>query len=432
MPIFVTCRLITRKPLTDLWQRFGVFTPPHPWNHPQRLWFHAASVGEVQAAKALITTLRQRDTRADIIVSTVTAQGYLAATKQLAGVALCLYAPIDLPWVVERFINKLTPSVYICLETELWPNTLRLMRDHGITTLLLNGRLSENAFRRYSKISDFMRQVVRCFNAASVIQRLDRERYLALGLEPEKIQVHGNAKYDQHLTPIVSLPSGQQETRGNEHRASVITHYQCLLGLKPHQRVFIAGSTHSGEEALILEAFRTLATAIPDLVLIVAPRHLERLDKIMTDWRGQGIHFCLLSAMTGSRHEKPIILVDQMGELANLYSIATYVFCGGSLVDRGGHNIMEPAFWGKPPLFGPHMSDFNDARSMLEGQDAGFLVQNTQELVARILYFHHHHDSYQQAGQRAATIALAQQGSATRQADIICHALDKRPHNSTL
>lgn len=422
MPIYVVYCLLTRRRLAGLWQRFGFFNPPLPWNYPKRLWFHAASVGEVQAAKALIAALRKRDTRADIIVSTVTEQGHLAATKHLTGVAFCLYAPIDLPWVVERFINRLSPTVYICLETELWPNVLRLMQTHGITTLLLNGRLSENAFSRYTQIPGFMRQIVGCFNSASVIRSIDRERYLSLGLEPNKIQINGNAKYDQPIESII--PCNGYQNEGNELRHSVISHYQRLLNLTQNQPVFLAGSTHSGEEAMVLEAFKALAATIPDLALIVAPRHLERLEQIMAEWRSQSINFVLMTQARSGRQGAKIILVDQMGELASLYSIATYAFCGGSLVDRGGHNIMEPAFWGTPPFFGPYMNDFNDALSLLEPQGAGFLVHNTKELINKIMYFHHHQDIYHQAGQRALSIAEAQQGAATRQADIIRQALD--------
>ncbi|MBU4151856.1 MAG: hypothetical protein KKD63_03150 [Proteobacteria bacterium] len=415
---------MTRRHLDDLWQRFSYFPPPLSLKHPKRLWFHAASVGEIQAAKALITALHKQETRVDIVITTVTRQGHLAAKKQLANIAQCLYAPIDLPLIVDRFIAKLNPDVYICLETELWPNTLRLMQAKGVKTLLLNGRLSENAFRRYSIISGFMRQVVRCFNTTSVIHEIDRKRYIALGLEPDKIEVNGNAKYDQPIESFVPLFDHQDDLDRTSLQERVGNHFRNLLDLNKNHPVIIAGSTHSGEESMMIDTFIALSATIPDLVLVVAPRHIERIDQIESDWRSKNINFKRLSQARSSLQGQKIILVDQMGVLASLYSIGTYVFCGGSLVDRGGHNIMEPAMWGKPPFFGPHMSDFNDARSLLENQGAGFLVNNTEELITKILYFHLHQDSYQDASERALTVAAAQQGAATRQADLIRQALD--------
>lgn len=424
MPVYLVYCLLTKKQLTGLWQRFGFFLPPLTWNHPKRLWFHAASVGEVQAARAIISALRGLDTRADFIITTVTQQGHRAATMQLAHGVTCLYAPIDLPFVVKQFIAKLSPDVYICLETELWPNTLRLMQKNGTRTLLLNGRLSESSFKRYKKIAQFMKQVVRCFDSASVIQEIDRERYVSLGLEHNKIQINGNAKYDQPIESCVPLNDRHCPGGGNTLRQTIPRHYQDLLGLKQDQNVLIAGSTHSGEESMILDVFSTLTATIPDLVLIIAPRHLERLDQIMGEWREQNISFKKLSqARQHHQEDAKIILVDQMGELACLYSIGTYVFCGGSLVDRGGHNVMEPAIWAKPPFFGPYMNDFNDARLLLEKESAGFLVNNTEELISKILYFHLHQDRYQEAAQRAQNVAVAQQGAATRQAIIIRQAL---------
>lgn len=269
-----------------------------------------------------------------------------------------------------------------------------------------------------------MKQVVRCFDSASLIQGIDKERYLALGLETDKIQINGNAKYDQSIESFLPFNDHLCETTDNDLRKKVVRHWQNLLGLIPNQIVLIAGSTHSGEEVMVLEAFNALRATIPDLALIIAPRHLERLEQIEADWHSKNIRFERLSQASPEHHGSKIILVDLMGELASIYSIGTYVFCGGSLVDRGGHNIMEPAIWGKPPLFGPYMNDFNDARIMLENRDAGFLVNNTQELITKIMYFYHHQDSYQEAAHRAISVAVAQQGAAARQADLIRQALN--------
>jgi 3-deoxy-D-manno-octulosonic-acid transferase len=423
LPFFALFCLVTGRNPASLRQRLGFFNPSHAFKHHNRLWFHAASVGEVQAAKALISALQQIEVQADIIVTTVTEQGLSAAKRQLIHTSYCLYAPIDLPWVIERFVEKLRPSIYICLETELWPNMLRVARARGVKTLLLNGRLSERAFRRYQYFTGFMGQVVRCFNSASVIQDIDRERYLALGFDPKNIEVHGNAKYDLHLESLFERQNYPPRLTGFTLKESAARHYQELLGLDRDQQVLLAGSTHTGEEAIILDAYESLVFTIPDLVLLIAPRHLDRLDQIKTDLLRKGIPVQTFSQVLAGQPTARIIVVDRMGELAKLYAVATYVFCGGSLVPRGGHNIMEPAIWGIPPLYGPHMNDFSDACTLLESAQAGYPVQNKQELVDKIIFFHHHQNEYQQASQRALTILSAQQGAAVKQAEIIRRAL---------
>lgn len=424
MPFFVMYRLLSGRQLASLWQRCGIFSPSYVWQHQGRIWFHAASVGEVQAAIALISALQQSGIRADIIVSTVTEQGQLAAIRQLGHAALCLYAPLDLPWAIKRFLRKLKPSVYICLETELWPNMLRLAQAGGIKTLLLNGRLSERAFLNYSKIRGFMGQVLQSFNSASAIQHIDRKRYIALGLDPAKIVVHGNAKYDLRVESLLTSDECQSQCYGASPRESVARQYQELLGLDSKQPIFLAGSTHTGEEAIVLNAFEALALTIPNLMLIIAPRHLTRLEQIMAEWQNRGLSFQTFTQAVASKiTNHRIILVDRMGELAKLYAAATYVFCGGSLAARGGHNIMEPARWGVPPLYGPHMNDYTDARALLEGQEAGYTIHDAQELVDTVTYFHYHPDKYQQAGQRALAVASAQQGAAAKQAAMIAQAL---------
>ncbi len=430
-PFYVPFCLLTGRPFSNLRQRFGLFNPLYVRGHKNRIWFHAASVGEVQAAKALISALQQIGVQADIIVTTVTEQGLAAAKRQLKHTALCLYAPIDLPWVVERFIRKLNPSIYVCLETELWPNMLRLAKARGVKTLLLNGRLSERAFRRYQKFRGFMGQVVRCFDSASVIQDIDRERYLALGFDSTKIEVHGNAKYDLQIESLVECQNCRPRPSGVSKRESVALHYQEMLGLDRDQPILLAGSTHTGEEEIMLAVHEALTATMPDLVLIVAPRHFSRLDQIKADWQSKDVSFQTFSQVSAGQRTARIIVIDRMGELARLYAVATYVFCGGSLVPRGGHNIMEPVIWGIPPFFGPYMSDFSDARNLLESAGAGYLITNKEELIDRIIFFHHHQDEYQQASQRALIIRSAQQGAAVEQAEIIRRTL-AAPHMTQL
>jgi 3-deoxy-D-manno-octulosonic-acid transferase len=291
--------------------------------------------------------------------------------------------------------------LYIGLETEIWPNLLRRIRETGAELILLNGRLSERSFRRYRKIRGLTRPALGCFSRISAIGESDARRFAALGGDPAKIEVNGNAKYDQ------TLPDG----------GSTAADYRQRLGLGPDQPVLIAGSTRSGEEKLLLPTWRQLQQKWPELIFILAPRHLERLTEIKSLLGAAGEEYNLLSELLPpGRRRHPIVLVDTMGELAGLYALGTFVFCGGSLVPRGGHNIMEAAAWGKPVFYGPHMKDFADAKELLETAGAGFGIDSSAALTAAILKLAERPQAYARAAQGATAAVRSQQGSARRQA----------------
>jgi len=421
MPFFILYCVLTGKHIASLKQRLGLLTPEQfTWQHPIRIWLHAASVGEVQAARALISELNKTDIHADLILSTVTEQGRIVAEQQLGNQVTCLYAPIDLPWIVNRFIMAIKPSLYICLETELWPNMLRMLKLAGIKTLLLNGRMSERSFGHYRLISSFMTQVMSSLTAAATISTSDMEKYADLGLAREKIIVCGNAKYDLGISS--SLTPNEDAPRDNLLNARQTTESH-KLNIEPGQPVLVAGSTHSGEEESLIMVHQALRNELPDLIMVIAPRHLDRLGAIEAFLKKEKINFQKLSELDGTNRTAAIILVDYMGELTRLYAAATYAFCGGSLVDRGGHNIMEPAIWGIPPFYGPYMKDFADAAQIFKANGAGFSVNSAQDLINKIIYFNKHKVEYSQAGQAAKDIAQSQQGAARKQVRLIAKLL---------
>lgn len=430
--VFLYC-LFTSKYFASIKQRFGFFDFTGPREAKIiRLWFHAASVGEVQVAKAIITETKKLLPDAFIIVSTVTEQGYKAAKLQLEKEAFCVYAPIDLPWVVKRFIRNLRPTCYICLETELWPNMIFTAARSGIKLILLNGRISQNSFKNYFKIKHFIKDILAEFSSISTIMDHDQERFVALGASADKVSVNGNAKYDNDLPPLPHYTEERQKVGIDEQdKYSTITtrkklfidHYRLKLNLNAKQTVFIAGSTHGDEEKILLDTYNKLTKIIPDLIFILAPRHIARTDKVEAILKGNNIKYHLYSQMSGSTRKENVVLLDTMGELASLYSIADYVFCGGSFVPKGGHNIMEAAKWGKPPFYGPHMADFSDAKQMLEEQKAGFTVKDQSHLFEKIVHFHKNPAEYKNISTRAKDIAAAQTGSAKRQASIIRQTL---------
>lgn len=404
-PFFLLYISFTGKHRNELAQRLGFLNKVRVGNENSlRIWLHAASVGEVQVARALVTEIKSQFPEAAIFLSTVTRQGHNVARKQMTRDIPCFYAPLDLTGMVDRALNTIKPDIYICLETELWPAILRTAHKNGTKLLLLNGRLSENSYRWYRKIRGFMKNLLNNFSIISVIQPDDAQRYINLGADAEKTVINGNAKYD---------------LRSIRPATETINKYRDLLDIKNGQPVLMAGSTHTGEEPLLLDVFQELNNRLTDLIWIIAPRHLQRIEEIETLFAEQGIKCERLSHVKKHGRQSTVILVDSMGELTTLYSVADYVFCGGSLVKRGGHNILEVAMWGKPVFYGPSMTDFADVKELLEANEAGFPVKDPQELAGRIVYFVDHPQEYRAAGQRAKKAALAQEGSAKRHVQLL-------------
>jgi 3-deoxy-D-manno-octulosonic-acid transferase len=264
--------------------------------------------------------------------------------------------------------------------------------------------------RRYRRLQSFTSQVLASFEGIAAISAADADRLTALKVAPEKIRVCGNVKYD--LEPIAD----QDKIRRD---------WQKRLGLRAESPVLVAGSTHGGEELQLLEVFRALKPELPELVLILAPRHLDRLEAVRADLAGAGAEFDLLSRVAGSHRRHDLILVDTMGDLASLYAVATFIFCGGSLVDRGGHNIMEAASWGRPVLYGPSMKDFADAQALLEAAGGGFQVADSAELLSRLRQLAGDPAFYRQAASGAGRTALSQRGAAGLQLQPVLAALHR-------
>ena len=396
---------LSSKHRQGLRQRFGhVEDVQLDEEKPVRIWLHASSVGEIQVAKALIPEIKRQLPEASIVVSTGNRHGMAVAAQLLPEDVPCFFAPLDLIGIVNRTLETIRPTIYVCLETELWPNMIRQAQQHGAKLFLLNGRLSEKSFAGYRKIKGFMSDLLSCFTKISVIQGGDAKRFRALGADPANIRILGNAKYDQSTAQT------------NPHPAE---RYRQMLNIHRQQPVLVTGSTHTGEEAMLIEVFRALQQRLPDLVWVIAPRHLRRLTEIEKLFAEEGIATMRLRQIQEQGRSTEVVLIDTMGELAGLYSMATYVFCGGSLVERGGHNVLEAAAWGTPVFYGPHMADFSDAKALLEAEGAGFRVKTPQELTGRLLYFVEKPEEYSVAGRSAMKVAARQQGSAQKQIALI-------------
>lgn len=368
------------------------------------VWLHASSVGEVQAAVVLATALFETLGDITLVVSSTTEQGYRLASARLPA-ALCLMAPLDLPQAVRRALQAVRPACYVCLETEIWPVMLTEVRRAGIPMLLLNGRMSPRSLRRYLRLRGALAPLLDGFRQVAAISESDGQRYAALGVPESRIQVCGNLKYD-----IEALAPAQVRAASRQR-----------LGVHDEQ-VFLCGSTHEGEEEQLRAGFLALAARGP-AVWVIAPRHLERLPAVENLLRKAGMAFDRFSTLADTGRRADVVVVDTMGDLADLYAGGDYVFCGGSLAAKGGHNIVEAARWGRAVYFGPHMRDFQDAADLLVQMGGGFQVADGQALAALLLAHADAPEQYALACGRAADMAASQRGAVARQAALVREAL---------
>lgn len=399
-PVFLVYSRLTGKHRVGLRQRLGFYNGDNfPGAGATVVWLHGASVGEVILARPLAVKIKTEFPDITLVLSTTTEQGLKVAQAQLGSMAKCIIAPLDLPGAVARAVEAIRPDIYVCLETELWPNLLMKLRTANTRLFLLNGRLSERSCRRYGLMGNLAREILTGFDAIAAITAVDARRFIDLGADPGQTRVTGNAKYD------LPAPASPDATRLN---------WRQRLGLDEKQPVLIAGSTHNGEEKMLLEVFASLKNTLADLVLIIAPRHLTRFQGIRSFLASVHADYDLLSAVKRGGRRENIIIVDTIGELAELYSAADFIFCGGSLVPRGGHNIMEAAIWGVPVFYGPSMIDFSDATQLLDGR-GGIMVKTHWDLAEKIKEHFQKPDLYKKVAKAARLTALSQQGATARQ-----------------
>ncbi|MFN2354219.1 MAG: 3-deoxy-D-manno-octulosonic acid transferase [Desulfopila sp.] len=405
LPLLLLGIVISGRHRRGVWQRFACYPPVRSQRAEEKtIWVHASSVGEVQAARTIINAVTSYQPTARIILTVMTEHGWRVAQSRLGDEVQCLLAPLDIPGIVGRAVAAIRPDIYICLETELWPVLVDTLAHNNVRLCMANGRISQKSYGTYRLVRFMIRRTVRQFDRIAVISARDRDRFVVLGAAAECVAVEGNVKYD------VAVPA--EHVRQAEH-------YRELLDIGDME-VFVAGSTHGNEELELAWLYRELHKK-NDTLFIVAPRHLERMPAIVATMEEQNIA-CQLFAMLASgraQRQASMILVDTMGELAVLYGLADYIFCGGSLAARGGHNIMEAAAWQKAVFYGPHMDDFHDAVELLESVEGGFKVENVADLKSRIEYFRNHPREYEKACIRAGEAARAQQGSAARQVSFL-------------
>jgi 3-deoxy-D-manno-octulosonic-acid transferase len=379
--------------------RLGRDGPAAMGGHP--IWIHAVSVGETVTAAPIVRELLRRHPGTSIVLTTVTATGARVAAERLAGTVVHRYAPVDLPGPVRRTLAAFRPRCLVILETELWPNLLRLARASGVRVMVANGRISDRSYRRYRRVRWFMRAALAAVDVFGMRDEEDARRIISLGADPRRVIVTGNIKHE--------VPAGDVETSAWRRR----------LGLDPDAPVWVAGSTHRGEEALVIEAHVRARDRRPGLRLVLAPRHPERVEEVERLIMARGLPVVRRSAGPGAGHDGAVVVVDTVGELAQIYQAADVVFVGGSLVPAGGHNVIEPAASHKPVLFGPHTSNFQESAVLLREGGGGLVVSDADALGRALERLLTDSDLRSRMGDAAFAAVRARQGALERTLDAL-------------
>jgi 3-deoxy-D-manno-octulosonic-acid transferase len=408
VPYFLMKMAMTGKYRKSLSRKFGFIRPDviSGMRGNPRIWLHAVSVGEVTAAAPVIVSLRDIFPEACIILSTSTETGQEMARRFIPAATSYIYYPLDIPFVVRKIIGLVKPDLFVLTETELWPNFIRTCRKLGVRIVMVNGRISPRSFRGYAMTRFFWKSILNAVEEVGVISGVDARRVEALGMPPSRVHILGNAKYDSlaaKISPVIQADIARR------------------LNIIPGAKVFVAGSTHEGEERIILQVYRELLKTWPDFKLIIVPRHVERSQEVLSLLKSEG--FGDVIAMTEisngrNRLQEQVILIDVIGELFKVYSLATVVFCGGSLVPRGGQNILEPAAWGKVIFYGPHMEDFREEKVLLEETGAGITIRNGRELFEGIMELMSDTATFTLRGERGKEMVAANMGAAQRYAEL--------------
>lgn len=375
-------------------ERFGYFDAP---GFKGSLWVHAVSVGEVNAAEPLIKALQADYPNAPLVVTTVTPTGSERVRQLFGDSVFHVYLPYDLPFAVSRFFKRVRPRLAIIVETEIWPNLYFACRRRSIPLMIVNARLSERSLRGYKPMGSLVAQALRCVQQIAAQSRTDAARYRELGADREKVTVTGNLKFD------MPVPY-DAERKGEELRQQ----WGCL------RPVWIAGSTHEGEELPVLEAHLEVLKRLPDALLLMAPRHPERFKLVESSARSLGFTVGTRSADRVPSAAHQVFVIDAMGELMPFYAGSDLAFVGGSLVPIGGHNVLEPAALSTPVLVGPHTFNFEEITLTLIGEGGASRVNTPEDLGAAVLQLLRDPPQRKRMGEAARIVFDSERGAVKR------------------
>jgi 3-deoxy-D-manno-octulosonic-acid transferase len=372
-----------------------------------RVWAHAASVGEVMAAVPILREHRSRFPSHEVIMTVITPGGHEVASAQVGKTLdAVIYAPFDAPAAVKRAVKAIQPDLYVNLETEIWPNLLHHVRASGARLVLVNGRISDRSFGSYRRLRSLFAWALGQFDRILVQTPADAERFVAIGARPERVEAFGNVKFDQaddRLTP------------------EQVEALRADLRIPAGAPVLVVGSTRlSEEERQVFEAVTLARRSLPDLVLIHAPRHIDRAAEVVSLMRETGLSPLRRTEMAG--HAGPIrdLVLDTFGELGRVYAVADAAFIGNSLAaPGGGQNLLQPLAQGKPALYGRYMQNFRDAVALAEQAGVGFRVENAEELAERLVALVNAPEERARIAEAAVGLIARNRGVAARYADAL-------------
>jgi 3-deoxy-D-manno-octulosonic-acid transferase len=372
-PWFLYQALVYRKYIGNFSERMGRLPVSFNLDGDESIWIHAVSVGEALTARALIADLRERYPALRIFLSTTTLTGQQIARTRIQDVDAVFFFPFDLPFIVNRTLGLVKPRLFVMMETEIWPNLLRACRQRGIKTMLVNGRISSRSYPRYKLVRPFFRAVLQDVDRFCMQSDESARRIIDIGADPSRVVVTGSLKFDSLDVPGAAAGRGA---------GRVLRYFR----IAPSRPVFIAASTLKGEEMPVLAAFATVRRAHPNTLLILAPRKPERFAEAEALARGEGLRVVRRTELAVDAEPRAdVVILDSIGELAHVFPVATVVFVGGSLVDQGGHNILEPAVHGKPIVFGPHMENFAEIAEAFLAHQAAVQVPDAAALTTTIV-----------------------------------------------
>ena len=376
------------------------------------IWVHAVSVGEVMATIPFLKELKKRYPDIPVVLSTVTETGNLTARRNAKDADHVIYFPFDYPVFARRLVLKVNPLVFVTFETEIWPNILRELSRRNIPSIVVSGRISHNSFKRYYMFRFFFKKVLSYISCFCMQTGKDAERIISVGAVPERVRVTGNIKFD-HQIPAITSDETDRIYRD--------------FNIDKKKNIFIAGSTHRGEEKIVADVFRALRKKVSDLVLILAPRHPERFDEVYELLIAEGIRVERKTSLILTGAPAPdVILLDTIGELSKIYSIATIVFIGGSLVPVGGHNVLEPAVFSKPVIFGNQMWNFLEISKILKRKKAAIQVAGEKEFTEQALELLQDINLRRQIGNTAFNVIMENSGALGKSIEVLMPLLKRK------
>jgi 3-deoxy-D-manno-octulosonic-acid transferase len=415
-PWFIYQALRYKKYVGSLRQRMGYLPVSFNMDGDESIWVHAVSVGEVLTARPLISELKRRYPNLRMFLSTTTMAGQQLARRNVPDVDAVFYFPFDFAFVVRRTLDLVRPKLFIMMETEIWPNLLRECRARGIKTAVVNGRLSPRSFPRYRMIRPMMRRVLDHIDRFLVQSEESARRFIDLGADPARVVVTGSLKFDS-----LEVSSTALQARARDR----VLRYFRVSASRP---VIVAGSTMKGEEIAVLRAFRRVRATAPNTLLVLAPRNPERFGEAEQLARQEGWKVSKRSDLAIDAEPRvDVVVLDTIGELATIYQIGTVVFVGGSLVATGGHNVLEPAVFGKPIVFGPHMQNFLEIAEAFVSNGAGVQLSGEEQLEEAFLSLMSDPVRRARLGAAARALVEANRGANEKSVRVLAALLPQEP-----